>query len=72
MVFDHRRGELTRCDAFSDASKALRAYSAEEREHERDDFLEIVLVGSDSIETVRRTHSNYFDTTVQSEYLAGL
>jgi hypothetical protein len=31
-----------------------------EREHRGDDKLEIVLIGSDSIETVRRTHSNYF------------
>jgi hypothetical protein len=35
--------------------------------------IEIVLIGSDSIETVKRTHANYFDGTVTiSRYLAGI
>ena len=72
LVFDHRLGKLTRCEEFADATKAVEAYSATEREHEGENYLEIVLIGSDSLETVRRTHSNYFDSTVQSPYLAGL
>lgn len=31
-----------------------------EQEH-RQDSVEIVLVGADSMDTVRRTHSNYFE-----------
>lgn len=35
--------------------------------------LEIVLIGSDSIETVRLTHANYYDGMVTvSQYLAGI
>lgn len=75
LVFDHDAGELVRCDEFSDARKAVDAYSAIERENEAEangGRLEIVLIGSDSIETVRRTHSNYFGGTARSKYLAGL
>lgn len=35
--------------------------------------MEIVLVGSDSIETVKLTHANYLDGSVSvSKYLAGI
>lgn len=73
LVFDHARGELVLCDPFDDVEAALRAYSAAEREHEANGQLEIVLIGSDSIETVKRTHSNYFDGSVaRSGYFAGI
>src|SRR5690625_3280642 len=37
------------------------------------DRIEVVLIGSDSLETVRRTHANYFEAKVStSKYLAGL
>lgn len=73
LVFDHLAGKLVRCEPFDDAREALEAYSATERENEGKDHLEIVLIGSDSIETVRQTHSNYFDGLVsRSKYLAGL
>lgn len=73
LVFDHVAGKLIRQDEFEDAQEALAAYSAAERAHEGNGRLEIVLIGSDSIETVRRTHSNYFDGSVaQSKYLSGI
>jgi hypothetical protein len=35
--------------------------------------MEIVLIGSDSLETVMLTHANYFDGTASvSKYLVGL
>ncbi len=75
LVFDHDRGELLEQVPFgTDAKAALAAYSRREREHVgRSDAIEIVLIGSDSIETVRLTHANYFDGTVAvSKYLAGI
>lgn len=44
---------------------ALEAYAAKEVEHRDDRSVEIVLIGSDSIETVRLTHANYFDGTAR-------
>lgn len=75
LVFDHSQGLLLEELHFgSDASRAMAAYASKEREHmERGDTIEIVLIGSDSIETVRLTHANYFDGTVAvSRYLADI
>jgi hypothetical protein len=49
-------------------------YARLEREHlNRADGVEIVLIGSDSLETVKVTHANYFDGTVAvSKYFAGI
>ena len=62
LVYDHRRGQLIdEPRQFSDASEAAAAYAELEQQHRDDQHLEIVLVGSDSLETIRRTHGNYFD-----------
>lgn len=75
LVFDHARAELLEIQEFgSDAPAAMLAYAAKERKHlEAGDSIEIVLIGSDSLETVRLTHANYFDGTVAvSKYFAGI
>lgn len=53
---------------------AMAAYAQLERDHDqKDTAIEIVLIGSDSLETVRLTHANYFDgTATVSKYLAGI
>jgi hypothetical protein len=61
LVYDHRAGALVgEPRQFSDATEAAQAYAELEREHRGERHLEIVLVGSDSIETIRLTHGNYF------------
>ncbi|MGA9377029.1 MAG: hypothetical protein ACSLE7_03610 [Mycobacterium sp.] len=52
----------------------MKAYADKEREHlDSSDSIEIVLIGSDSLETVKLTHANYFDGTVAvSKYFAGI
>lgn len=73
LVFDHKRGKLIDQREFRRVDIALAAYSETEREYQTDDQVEVVLVGSDSMETVRVTHGNYFDGTAAiSKYLAGL
>ena len=61
LVYDYAEGRLVRQDVFTDATEASAAYARAEREH-KDQLadLEIVLVGSDSIETIMRTHGHYF------------
>jgi hypothetical protein len=44
-----------------DYKAALVAYNKAEEEHRDDDDVEVVLFGSDSIETLERTHSSYFE-----------
>ncbi len=74
LVFDHEKGKLIDEQHFgSQADAALAAYSDLERQCQDNRMIEIVLIGSDSIETVRLTHANYYDGTVAvSKYLAGI
>lgn len=61
LVFDHSKNELLTCEEFgSDVDSATKAYSAMEACYRESSVVDIVLVGSDSIETVKATHSNYF------------
>lgn len=74
LVFDHAQGHLIQEEYFhEDGPAALVAYAEKEREYQGDRNVEIVLIGSDSIETVRLTHANYYDGSVAvSKYLAGI
>jgi hypothetical protein len=44
-----------------DYEAALAAYEEAERQHRDDPNVEVVLFGSDSAETLERTHSSYFE-----------
>lgn len=74
LVFDHTAERLVHLREFGeDGESAVAAYGACEVEYEDRPSIEIVLIGSDSLETVQLTHANYFDGTVAvSKYLAGL
>ena len=79
LIFDHSRSQLSRVEEFgADGKAAIKAYENAELAHRNDNLVDIVLVGSDSIETVRMTHANYFagdfqlEESVASKYLAGL
>ena len=74
LVFDHKQGKLVDVpQEFTDAAAAVAAYSAKERDYDGTSGVEIVLIGSDSYDTVKITHANYFDGTVAtSKYLVGL
>jgi hypothetical protein len=77
LVYDHSQQQLVYEQAFSDAAVALKAYEAMEEKHRNETEKEIVLVGADSIETVKLTHGNYWAadpcaTPAASPYLAGV
>lgn len=62
LAFDHKKDRLVEQVEFgSDASAATAAYSELERKYKDDVSVDVVLVGSDSLETVRVTHSTYFE-----------
>jgi hypothetical protein len=54
----HRLGPKHR--KFTDATEATDAYGQAELEHLGDKDCEIVLVGADSLDTIRKTHGHYF------------
>lgn len=61
LVFDHSKNELLHQEEFdADVAAATRAYAEMERSYKGSHTVDIVLVGSDSIETVKVTHSTYF------------
>jgi hypothetical protein len=60
LVYDLDRRELVSQDAFDDAAEAAAAYAELEKRHRLDRGYEIVLVGADSIETIKKTHGQYF------------
>ncbi len=47
---------------FEDYDTALTAYQNIEKENLGRDDLDIVLLGADSLETIKKTHSSYFAT----------
>lgn len=63
LVFDHAAGKLIEQREFDDVDAAMAAYEEREAKYDKTASVEVVLIGADSIETVRLTHANYFDGT---------
>ncbi len=73
LVFDHKQGRLIHEQRFDDPDAAVEAYGEMETKFGPSDRVEVVLIGSDSIETIKRTHANYFDGSIaHSEFLTGI
>jgi hypothetical protein len=66
LVFDHDQQKLVSMEEFTDPETASSNYEELERTYRGDDGFEVVLVGSDSIETIKLTHGNYFSGSVAS------
>lgn len=67
LVFDRQVGHLIEQRDFgADMDAAIAEYQRIERERFGDSRYDIVLVGSDSIETVKVTHASYFRTGIES------
>ena len=74
VVFDGPGRRLLRCERFEDDDDGLAAYAAAEEEYRGRAGIEVVLLGSDSLETIHRTHGQYFEPadTPDLPTLAGL
>jgi len=61
VVYDIPNG-LAHVESFGrNYEDALGAYAEAEANHRDDGNIEVVLLGSDSVETLKRTHSSYFE-----------
>ena len=69
IVYDIPTGKAKVRHFGADYDAALMAYAEIEGEMRDRDDLDIVLVGSDSLETVKRTHSSYFQSEETFESL---
>lgn len=76
LVFDHKKERLVHEERFgSHSQQALDAYQLMEMQHRHEPHIDIVLIGSDSLETVRLTHANYYSGEAaksRSKYLVDL
>lgn len=73
LVYSHDMNELVSQEKFGDTKRATAAYEDAERQYRGNDRFEIVLVASDSIATIERTHGHYFkisDSSLFSEFLS--
>lgn len=70
LIYNRAHRHLQTVQEFADRDEAGRAYVAAERAAQGDVGLEIVLIGADSLDTIRRTHGQYFDAPDgRSKYL---
>lgn len=64
LVFSYGRGELESLEQFDDSDAAFSAYAKKEAQYRnRLDKFEVVLLGADSEDTIRKTHAHYFVST---------
>ena len=63
LIYDMQTSRFKDQREFDDSSEATAAYEAAERSHLLDGHVQIVLVASDSLETVKVTHGNFFEGT---------
>lgn len=60
LAYSHKDQRLVMQEEFSDSKRATKAYAEEEAKYAGTSDFEIVLIGSDSIETIMKTHGHYF------------
>lgn len=61
IAFDRSTGHQVLLEEYgTDSAAAIKRYQELELEHYRDRHLDIVLVGSESLESVKVTHASYF------------
>jgi hypothetical protein len=75
LIFDNELGELIDLQEFGkDTVKATNAYTTVETEYAAQKTIDVVLIGSDSLETIKVTHANYFGepAAASSRFLAGI
>lgn len=61
VIYDIRAAKADLVQFGTDYEAALDAYNRAEEDHRDDPNTEVVLLGSDSVETLERTHSSYFE-----------
>lgn len=60
LVYSHKEHKLLTQEEYTDSGLATKAYAEAEKSHVGSDDYEIVLIGSDSIQTIMKTHGHYF------------
>lgn len=65
VVTDRGNGGPVIDDLGTDFAAAMEAFKVAEHEHAGDPAIEVALLGSESIETLKLTHSSYFPDVLE-------
>ena len=74
LIYDVGSRALQTEEFGGDYTRAAERYSDLEEAHRESEDIEVVLVGADSFDTIKRTHSHYFierDEDLFREFLEG-
>ena len=66
IVSDHDARKQISLEEFRNTAQAVEAYNEREEQYRDNRRLEVVLLGADSIEAIKVTHSNYFEDTADA------
>lgn len=67
LVHNGPKSTLERCEEFEDPELAIAAYAEAEDAYRGRTDIEVVLLGSDSIETLKQTHGHYFESASEPD-----
>jgi len=69
LIYDHEQQHLVETlNLGNRAEEAARTYAEYERRYRGQKSIEIVLVGADSLETIKRTHAHYFSDSAADPF----
>lgn len=66
ITYDHAARKQISLEEFRNTAQALTAYSEREEQYRHDSRVEVVLLGAESIDAIKVTHSNYFEDTADA------
>ena len=70
LLYDVEHARLVEVRQFRDPEEAVAAYERAEVSHRDDASVEVVLLGADSLDTLKVTHANYFRSDSREELLS--
>jgi uracil-DNA glycosylase len=68
LIYDVPRRHVEVEEFGAAIDEAMKRYAVLESEHRDDPDVEVVLVGADSIDTVKRTHGHYFNGVASDQF----
>ena len=73
LIYDTEAGELMgEPRVFDHAAPAIEAYIAAEAAYQEKPSFQVVLIGSDSLDTVKVTHGNFFRRQTLQQLIDGM
>ena len=66
IAFDRDARKQISLEEFRNTAKAVKAYGEREEQYRDNPRVEVVLLGAESIDAIKVTHSNYFEDTADA------